>query len=166
MARPSAGSIGRIGAISSHRSIAAGAVRLVTAAGVALSLCLPFVKVGSRSRSAFATLRSARVLGLTDGSFRSLVAVVVVLTPTLFALLVLLHAMHPSPSRSRAITSVASAIATVGALVGGVGLWVSRLSLSGPPTAIACAALLFFITFQGLPTMRGVDEPPEGVSQP
>ncbi len=134
-------------------------LRLASAAGIALSFAFPFVRVGRKSRSAFETLRSARVLGLTDGPFRFCIALAVILTPAMLGLLVLLHAAHPSTRRAQAIRGVSLAIATVGGTVGCVGLWVSRLRLTGPPIATGCAALLYFITIQGLPRVRVVDEP-------
>lgn len=135
--------------------------RAVLAAGVAVALALPFVQIGAVSRSAYATIRSARVLGFTDGPFRTACAALVVLVPALASALLLMHAGPRTRWWRRATCVVGIVIGLTGAAVGLIGLRVSKLTLAGPPTTIGASFLLLFTSIRGItqrPTAEGQSE--------
>jgi hypothetical protein len=132
------------------------AIRFALAAGVALAMGLPFIRVGTRSRSAYAAVRSARTLELTDGTLRTAVVVAIVATPFLASMLGLLSAASGQFGR-RSSAAVAFAIALIGTTVGTVGLFASGLRLAGPPVTTGAGVLLAFITMGGLIGNRPAD---------
>ena len=131
------------------------------AAGVAVALELPFVQTGAVSRSAYGSIRSARVLGFTDGPFRTACAALVVLIPALSSTAVLMLAGPRTRRWRRATYLVGIVIGLTGAAVGLIGLRVSKLTLAGPPTTIGASFLLLFTSIRGItqrPTAEGQSE--------